>query len=63
MSEDEQRILFHVLWTILYALMAVGAAIVFQSRRSYVRTLEPQLYFAQLFTNFIWCFIFFSFQL
>lgn len=53
---------FPVVWTILYALMGVGAARVFLTPDSSERTRSLQLFGAQLFFNFFWPVIFFHFQ-
>ncbi len=54
--------LFPVAWTILYALMGVGVAIVINSAASAVRTSAVLLFVLQIIFNLSWCFIFFSFR-
>ena len=54
--------LFPVVWTILFALMAYGAARVYDS----VNSAMPRailVYFIQLTMNFWWCVLFFGFGL
>lgn len=51
---------FPVVWTILYALMAIGAARVFLTPHSGRRTLALTLFFVQLGVNFLWPILFFS---
>ena len=54
--------LFPVVWTILFALMAYGAARVYDS----VNSAMPRailVYFIQLTMNFWWCVLFFGFRL
>ena len=55
-------ILFPVVWTLLYALMGYGTAEIFLSPKSKQRTQGLTFFFIQLFLNFCWCFLFFSFQ-
>ena len=55
-------LLFPIAWTILYALMGAGVAILINSESSGARTVGIILYVAQLFFNLAWCFIFFSFK-
>ena len=55
-------ILFPVVWTLLYALMGYGVAKIFLSPKSKQRTQGLTFFFIQLFLNFCWCFLFFSFQ-
>lgn len=47
--------LFPIVWTILYILMGLGAAIVYTKSGS-----VPFLYWLQLFVNFLWPVIFFN---
>ena len=54
---------FPIAWTILYALMGIGAARVFLAPVSRDRTKSLWLFLAQLAFNFSWSFIFFNFQL
>ena len=51
--------LFPVVWTALYALMAIGAARVWLTPKSPGRTLGLGLFFTQLAFNFLWPLIFF----
>ena len=53
---------FAVVWTILYALMGISAAIAWLSRESKVRHQGLNLYVAQLIVNFFWSLIFFNAQ-
>ena len=53
---------FPIAWTILYALMGVGAARVFLAPASHSRTKSLWLFFIQLAFNFSWSIIFFNFQ-
>ena len=57
-----QALLFPIAWTLLYALMGTGVAMIINSESSGVRTLGIALYLAQLFFNLAWCFIFFTFK-
>lgn len=51
---------FPVVWVLLYALMAVGAARVWLARDAPGRALAQRLFFVQLAFNFIWPLIFFG---
>ncbi len=53
-------LLFPVVWTILYALMGIGAARVYNSPPSKARSLGLNLFIAQLAVNFFWSLIFFN---
>lgn len=55
-------IVFPVVWTILYALMGVGAARVYLTPRSAARTEALLYFFVQLAFNFFWSIIFFNLQ-
>ncbi len=55
-------LLFPIAWTLLYALMGAGVAMIINSESSGVRSSGLVLYFIQLFFNLAWCFIFFSFK-
>ncbi len=55
-------LLFPIAWTILYALMGAGVAMMINSAASGTRTLAIVLFAAQLFFNLAWCFIFFTFK-
>lgn len=54
--------LFPVAWTILYALMGVGAARVWLAPESAQRRRGLNLFVAQLVVNFFWSLIFFNLQ-
>ena len=54
--------LFPVIWTILYALMGIGAARIYLSPPSKIRNLGLNLFVAQLVVNFFWSPIFFNLQ-
>ena len=51
---------FPVVWTVLYALMGIGAARIFQTPGSKIRSLGLNLFVAQLVVNFFWSPIFFN---
>jgi tryptophan-rich sensory protein len=53
---------FPVVWTILFALMGVGAAKVFLAPASEYRSRGLNLFIAQLVVNFFWSPIFFNLQ-
>ena len=53
---------FPVVWTILYALMGIGAAMIYLSSPSPERHLGLNLYITQLAVNFFWSLIFFNAQ-
>ena len=53
-------IIFPVVWTILYALMGIGAARVYGSEDSVWRKWGLNLFVIQLVVNFFWPLIFFS---
>ena len=56
--------LFPVVWTILYVLMGVSSAFIWQSREEDKATADRGLLFygASLFFNFAWSLIFFNFR-
>ena len=54
--------IFPVVWTALYALMALSAARVWAAPASRERRLGLGLFFAQLGLNLLWPFLFFSLQ-
>ena len=54
--------LFPVVWTILYALMGIGAARIYETPPSQKRSLGLNLFVAQLVVNFFWSPIFFQLQ-
>ena len=53
---------FPVAWTILYALMGIGAARIYQAPPSSNRSLGLNLFFTQLVVNFFWSPLFFNLQ-
>lgn len=54
--------IFPVVWTILYALMGIGAARVWLAEPSPERSRGINLFVAQLIVNFFWSLIFFNTQ-
>lgn len=54
--------LFPVAWAVLYALMGIGAARIYQSPPSGARSLGLNLFVVQLVVNFFWSPIFFNLQ-
>ena len=54
--------LFPIVWTLLYALMGIGAARVYQAPPSKMRSLGLNLFVLQLVVNFFWSPIFFNLQ-
>lgn len=54
--------LFPVVWTILYILMGISAARIWQFPESAQRSRSLNLYVAQLVVNFFWSLIFFNAQ-
>ncbi|MBQ1995175.1 MAG: tryptophan-rich sensory protein [Clostridia bacterium] len=56
------EIVFPIVWTILYALMAVGAARVWLTEESEEKDKGLKLYVVQLGMNFLWSILFFNFQ-
>lgn len=55
-------IVFPVVWSVLYALMGVGAARVYLTPASEARARGLRLFLIQLAFNFCWSIIFFDFQ-
>ncbi len=55
-------ILFPIVWTVLYALMGIGAARVYLTPNSSERTQGLLLFLVQLVFNFFWSIIFFNLQ-
>ena len=55
-------IVFPIVWTILFALMGIGAARIYSVPASEVRAQSLRLFLAQLTLNFFWSIIFFIFQ-
>ena len=50
-------ILFPIVWGILYVLMGISAALIYETRRKI-----PFIYWLQLFVNFLWPIIFFNME-
>lgn len=55
-------ILFPIVWTILYALMGIGAARIWMSPPTKERNHGLIIYAVQLFFNFFWSILFFNLQ-
>ena len=55
-------IVFPIVWTILYALMGIGAARVYLADPSPARSRGLLLFLLQLFFNFFWSILFFNLQ-
>lgn len=57
-------ILFPIVWTVLYVLMGVSAAIIYTDSRveKSERTAALMPYWASLFVNFFWSILFFNFR-
>lgn len=55
-------IVFPIVWTILFALMGIGAARVYLSPPSSVRNRGLRLFLLQLAFNFFWTILFFNLQ-
>lgn len=55
-------IVFPIVWTILYALMGIGAARVYLADASPARSRGLLLFLLQLFFNFFWSILFFNLQ-
>jgi len=55
-------ILFPIVWTVLYILMGIGAAMVYNERQSKPKEVARALivYAVNLFLNFFWSIIFFN---
>ena len=53
--------LFGVVWPVLYLLMGIAAYIIYQSPKTSDRNKATNLYWLQLFVNFLWPIIFFRF--
>lgn len=56
-------IVFPIVWTILFALMGIGAARVYLTPASQARSRGLLLFLVQLAFNFLWSILFFNFQL
>lgn len=50
--------LFPIVWTILYILMGIGAALVYRENKS-----VPAVFYLQLAVNFLWSIIFFNLRM
>lgn len=55
--------IFAPVWTTLYALMGISLFIVWNSPKNWLRQKAILIFFLQLFFNFWWSLIFFSFHL
>lgn len=55
-------IVFPIVWTVLYTLMAISASRVWLTDNSRLRNRGILVYFIQLFFNFFWSILFFNFQ-
>ncbi len=55
-------VVFPLVWTLLYALMGIGAARIYLAPASRARTESLRLFFTQLVFNFLWSLIFFNLQ-
>ena len=55
-------ILFPIVWTILYVLMGLGAALVAQSPSGRSQRTALRIYALQLAVNFFWSILFFNFS-
>ena len=55
-------ILFPIVWGILFALMGIGAARIYQAPASNARSRSLLIFLIQLTFNFFWSIIFFNFQ-
>lgn len=55
-------IVFPIVWGILFALMGIGAARIYQAPASNARSRSLLIFLIQLIFNFLWSIIFFNFQ-
>lgn len=55
-------VVFPIVWGILFALMGIGGARIYQTQASNARSRALQLFFIQLAFNFCWSIIFFNLQ-
>ena len=53
---------FPIVWTILYTLMGIGLARIFLSEAAQVRNQGLNLFWLQLFFNFMWSILFFNYK-
>ncbi len=56
------RLVFPIVWAILFALMGIGAARVYRSSAGPQRTRSLRLFLVQLAFNFLWSILFFNLQ-
>lgn len=54
--------LFGVVWPVLYLLMGIAAYIIYQTPQTTDREKAINLYWVQLFVNFLWPIVFFRFE-
>ena len=59
-SLSPPAILFPIVWTVLYALMGIGAARIYLAEASPERSRGLNLFVTQLIVNFFWSLIFFN---
>lgn len=55
-------IVFPIVWSILFALMGIGASRIYLAPASNARSRSLFIFFIQLAVNFLWSIIFFNFQ-
>ena len=55
-------IVFPIVWTILFALLGIGAARIYMTPSSHIRSKSLFFFFVQLLFNFFWSILFFNFQ-
>lgn len=55
-------VVFPIVWTILYTLMGIGLARIFLSEPTRERNQGLNLFWLQLFFNFMWSILFFNFK-
>lgn len=55
-------VVFPIVWTLLFALMGIGAARIYLASASAARTRSLRLFFLQLVFNFFWSILFFNLQ-
>ena len=56
------EIVFPIVWTVLFALMGIGAARIYLARASSDRSRSLGLFLTQLAFNFVWPILFFNLQ-
>lgn len=54
-------LIFPIVWTILYIMIGISAAIIYQNEKD-IFSKPFIIYYIQLFLNFFWSFIFFTMQ-